>query len=196
MCRIFVDCFRIYRETNVSGFVKGFTDAPESLLAGFGKLEKVKTTHLPMFQTLTVHGDLKENVISQVIVVETPTFRRYNGFQCARPPWTSSHSLIPFAAPAPPPLPSPSPSLLSPLTPLPRPSPYFLFQLMRNLGVAKVFLWPRFHSLVTESLERNPPKVEEMVQKLSGPTKEVRPIVVFPLPPYSLPKHVFPLLPT
>lgn len=31
---------RIYREGNASGFVKGFTDEPESLLAGFGKLEK------------------------------------------------------------------------------------------------------------------------------------------------------------
>lgn len=56
---------------------------------------------------------------------------------------------------------------------------------MRNLGVVKVFLWPRFHTLVVESLERNPPKVEEMVQKLSGPTKEVRPIFfVFPPPPH------------
>lgn len=33
---------RIYREGNRTGFVKGFTDEPESLLAGFGRLEKVK----------------------------------------------------------------------------------------------------------------------------------------------------------
>lgn len=37
---------RIYREGNRSGFVKGFTDEPEALLAGFGRLEKV---HFCMF---------------------------------------------------------------------------------------------------------------------------------------------------
>ncbi|CAM9952486.1 unnamed protein product, partial [Ectocarpus sp. 4 AP-2014] len=81
---------RIYREGNGSGFVKGFTDEPESLLAGFGKLEKI----------------------------------------------------------------------------------------LRNLGVAKVFLWPRFHSLVAESLERRPPQVEELVQGLTAPTKEVQQAIV------------------
>ncbi|CAN0023392.1 unnamed protein product, partial [Ectocarpus fasciculatus] len=81
---------RIYREGNGSGFVKGFTDEPESLLAGFGKLEKI----------------------------------------------------------------------------------------LRNLGVAKVFLWPRFHSLVAESLERRPPQVEELVQGLTAATKEVQQAIV------------------
>ncbi|CAM9640825.1 unnamed protein product [Ectocarpus sp. 6 AP-2014] len=81
---------RIYREGNGSGFVKGFTDEPESLLAGFGKLEKI----------------------------------------------------------------------------------------LRNLGVTKVFLWPRFHSLVAESLERRPPQVEELVQGLTAPTKEVQQAIV------------------
>ncbi|CAN0347556.1 unnamed protein product, partial [Scytosiphon promiscuus] len=76
---------RIYREGNGGGFVKAFTDEPEALLAGFGKLEKI----------------------------------------------------------------------------------------LRNLGVAKVFLWPRFHSLVAESLEDRPPQVEELVQGLTGATKEV-----------------------
>ncbi|CAN0406297.1 unnamed protein product, partial [Hapterophycus canaliculatus] len=46
-------------------------------------------------------------------------------------------------------------------------------QILRNLGVAKVFLWPRFHSLVAEALERRPPQVEELVQGLTGATKEV-----------------------
>ncbi|CAM9996959.1 unnamed protein product, partial [Laminaria digitata] len=81
---------RIYAEGNASGFVKGFTDEPESLLADFGMLEKI----------------------------------------------------------------------------------------VRNLGCVKVFLWPRFHSLVAESLERDPPEVEEMVQGLSGPTKEVHQAIV------------------
>lgn len=47
------------------------------------------------------------------------------------------------------------------------------YQILRNLGVAKVYLWPRFHSLVADTLERNPPGVEELVQGLTGPTKEV-----------------------
>lgn len=46
--------------------------------------------------------------------------------------------------------------------------------MLRNLGVSKVFLWPRFHSLVSECLEGHPPEVEELVQGLTGPTKEVR----------------------
>ncbi|CAM9436108.1 unnamed protein product, partial [Discosporangium mesarthrocarpum] len=53
-----------------------------------------------------------------------------------------------------------------------------LGKVLRNLHVSKVYLWPRFHALVAEGLEKDPPVVEELVQGLTPAMKEVQQILV------------------